>query len=163
MICWVSGPYLFAAIALSSISVYKKGLSPAVAFTELAIFQRLENFFALVPVMITDISSAWISFDLIQGFLSSSESVDNTIKNDTIEFQHAAIAWPSDGTIAKQPRLHDINLHFPKNGLSIITGPTGSGKSLLLSAIIGEADILSGIVKRPMLDTDPMFPRFGIS
>ena len=163
MICWVSGPYLFAAVALSSISVYEKGLSPAVAFTAIAVFQRLEIFLALVPVMITDISNAWISFDRIEVFLSSSEQVDYTIKSDIIEFQHASVAWPSAEKMSKQAQLHNIDLKFPKNGLSIITGPTGSGKSLLLSAIIGEADILSGTVKRPKSDANTTFSRYGTS
>ncbi|PWN50302.1 hypothetical protein IE53DRAFT_411000 [Violaceomyces palustris] len=34
--------------------------------------------------------------------------------------------------------LHDIDVEFPPNAVSVIIGPTGSGKSSLLSALLGE-------------------------
>jgi len=45
--------------------------------------------------------------------------------------------------------LRDLNLSFPSNSLSIISGPTGSGKSLLLAAILGEVDVLGGYITVP--------------
>lgn len=40
-------------------------------------------------------------------------------------------------------------MQFPAKELSVISGRTGSGKSLLLAAILGEVDKLSGSVKAP--------------
>ena len=45
--------------------------------------------------------------------------------------------------------LRDITLDFPNNSLSVISGPTGSGKSLLLAAILGEAEVLAGNIRVP--------------
>ncbi|OAA54758.1 ABC bile acid transporter [Niveomyces insectorum RCEF 264] len=45
--------------------------------------------------------------------------------------------------------LRDINLAFPNGELSLVTGKTGSGKSLLLAAILGEVKLVSGSVKVP--------------
>ncbi|KAJ1998870.1 hypothetical protein GGI04_004811, partial [Coemansia thaxteri] len=45
--------------------------------------------------------------------------------------------------------LKDISLRFPLGGLSIIVGPTGSGKSSLLAALIGEMTLTSGCVMLP--------------
>ncbi|KAM3541608.1 hypothetical protein ARSEF1564_005468 [Beauveria bassiana] len=45
--------------------------------------------------------------------------------------------------------LSHVNLDFPPDALSIVTGSTGSGKSLLLSALLEEASIQSGTVLRP--------------
>jgi ABC-type nitrate/sulfonate/bicarbonate transport system ATPase subunit len=45
--------------------------------------------------------------------------------------------------------LYGINLEFPVNELSVISGKTGSGKSLLLAAIIGEAELLGGSINAP--------------
>ncbi|KAF1734922.1 ATP-dependent bile acid permease [Beauveria bassiana] len=46
--------------------------------------------------------------------------------------------------------LSHVNLDFPLNALSIVTGSTGSGKSLLLAALLEEASIRSGRVLRPV-------------
>jgi ATP-binding cassette subfamily C (CFTR/MRP) protein 1 len=44
-----------------------------------------------------------------------------------------------------RPRLiEDISLAIPKNKLTIIIGPTAAGKSTLVSAIVGEADVTEG-------------------
>ncbi|KAJ2604065.1 hypothetical protein H4R99_002050 [Coemansia sp. RSA 1722] len=48
--------------------------------------------------------------------------------------------------------LTDITLLFPSGGLSLIVGPTGSGKSSLLSALIGEMTLLSGNILLPTAD-----------
>ncbi|KAJ6151110.1 ABC transporter [Penicillium chermesinum] len=49
--------------------------------------------------------------------------------------------------------LSNLNLMFPSKGLAVISGRTGSGKSLLLSAILGESDVPLGSVKVPSLDS----------
>ncbi|KZV99859.1 hypothetical protein EXIGLDRAFT_668146 [Exidia glandulosa HHB12029] len=46
-------------------------------------------------------------------------------------------------------QLHDINIVFPRGELSVITGATGSGKSSLLSALLGEMKCLEGRVLLP--------------
>ncbi|KAJ2730836.1 hypothetical protein IW152_004972 [Coemansia sp. BCRC 34962] len=48
--------------------------------------------------------------------------------------------------------LRDISLRFPIGGLSIIVGSTGSGKSSLLSALIGEMSLTAGKVAMPTAD-----------
>ncbi|KAJ2008050.1 hypothetical protein GGI04_001276, partial [Coemansia thaxteri] len=48
--------------------------------------------------------------------------------------------------------LQDISLSFPLGGLSVIVGPTGSGKSSLLAALIGEMTLTSGHVMLPTAD-----------
>ena len=42
-----------------------------------------------------------------------------------------------------------MSVCFPTGELSVITGDTGSGKSLLLNALVGDADKLSGLVCSP--------------
>ena len=149
MMCWIAGSYLFAAITLSSISVYERGLTPSVAFTALAVFQRMEATLSLVPGLVTDFFDAWVSFDRLEKFLSSAERFDQTIDDDFIAFEDACLDWPSDDKSPRHAKLHSLHFKFPKNSFSIIAGPTGVGKSLLLSAIVSEADVLSGTVRRP--------------
>ncbi|CAE6455347.1 unnamed protein product, partial [Rhizoctonia solani] len=45
--------------------------------------------------------------------------------------------------------LRDISVVFPEGILSLVYGPTGSGKSSLLSAILGEMDLLEGELYLP--------------
>lgn len=72
-----------------------------------------------------------------------------------IALQSATITWPQDRSrgsaapsAASTPRhkfiLMDLTLEFPLGELSLICGKLGSGKSLLLLALLGEADVLSG-------------------
>ncbi|KAJ2680603.1 hypothetical protein GGI25_000576 [Coemansia spiralis] len=48
--------------------------------------------------------------------------------------------------------LKNIDIQFPIGGLSIVAGPTGSGKSSLLSALIGEMTLTRGRVLLPTAD-----------
>ncbi|KAI9224270.1 hypothetical protein BC828DRAFT_402414 [Blastocladiella britannica] len=45
--------------------------------------------------------------------------------------------------------LADINVTFPIGKLSVILGPTGSGKSSILQALLGELELVSGQVYMP--------------
>jgi ABC-type bacteriocin/lantibiotic exporter with double-glycine peptidase domain len=51
---------------------------------------------------------------------------------DEPRFENATITWPAEQASASAFRLRDVNLILPKNGFSLICGPLGSGKSLLV-------------------------------
>ncbi|KAJ2669210.1 hypothetical protein GGI25_006227, partial [Coemansia spiralis] len=48
--------------------------------------------------------------------------------------------------------LKNIDIQFPIDGLSIVAGPTGSGKSSLLSALIGEMTLTRGRILLPTVN-----------
>ncbi|KAJ1902584.1 hypothetical protein LPJ81_003527, partial [Coemansia sp. IMI 209127] len=52
--------------------------------------------------------------------------------------------------------LKGIDVKFPLGGLSIIAGPTGSGKSSLLSALVGEMTLVRGHVLLPTIDPNTL-------
>lgn len=65
------------------------------------------------------------------------------IRNGTFQWQQRS---GTTQTGAEAPfQLKDINIDFP-SGLHLITGETASGKSSLLSALLGEMDCLEGEV-----------------
>lgn len=43
-----------------------------------------------------------------------------------------------------KPILSDVSLHVPRGSMTVVVGPVGSGKSLLLSALAGEMDLVAG-------------------
>ena len=52
-------------------------------------------------------------------------------------------------------QLYDLDIHFPQGEMTLIAGKFGSGKSLLLLAMLGEARLLHGKISyavSPLLD-----------
>lgn len=150
--CWLLGPILLSAVALAVYATIHGSLTASVAFTSITIFSSLEFTLAVLPEFIADGLEAWVSICRIDEYLKAPERHQYKTTNDHIAFQGATVAWPSDTdekSSSERFRLRDINLKIPKGDLTVISGMTGAGKSLLLAAIIGEADLLSGTVKAP--------------
>jgi ABC-type multidrug transport system fused ATPase/permease subunit len=62
---------------------------------------------------------------------------------------------PSSANSTKEVfELTGINVNFPLGKLTVITGPTGSGKTALLTALLGEMDLIEGETFLPKYPTD---------
>lgn len=152
LICiWILGPVMLSAVALAVYSILHGDLSPSVAFTTIAVFGQIESTLAIIPELTTDSLDAWVSLKRIEEYLNTPERVENTTRGDTISFDNATLAWPADDPEEPDDRyvLRNISLNFPDKELSVISGRTGSGKSLLLASILGESDVLAGTVTVP--------------
>ena len=151
MTCWITSPIALSVIALAVYAYIHGELSPSVAFVSLGVFRSLETTLSVIPELTTDLLDAWVSIKRIEDYLASPDLVKVTKDGEDISFEKASIAWPSDEDIDESDRfvLRDINLTFPKGELSVISGKTGTGKSLMLSAILGEVDLLSGSITVP--------------
>lgn len=76
--------------------------------------------------------------------------------SDSCGFSDATVGWrpasqlesaPAEGSdVVGSFQLRDLSISFPKGGLTLITGRFGSGKTLLLLALLGEASVISGNV-----------------
>ncbi|KAE9378407.1 P-loop containing nucleoside triphosphate hydrolase protein [Stipitochalara longipes BDJ] len=149
--CWLAGPVLLSAISIVVYVLLHGSLSASVAFTTISVLNTLQGTLAWIPELTTQAINAWISVRRIEKFLDAPEKEDNTFAGDTVKFCNATISWPSDTEMTHNMfLLTDLNLTFPRQELSIISGPTGSGKSLLLAAILGEQDLLNGTIMVPM-------------
>lgn len=148
---WITGPILLSAAALAVYAIINKSLNASIAFTTVSVFEALEMTLAVVPELITEYIDAKVSATRIKKYLDSAEKEMYTRPGTTISFNEATIAWPAeeDGDNEDRFRLRGLNVDFPRNELSVISGRTGSGKSLLLASILGEADLLSGTVQVP--------------
>ncbi|KAI0392247.1 P-loop containing nucleoside triphosphate hydrolase protein [Xylariaceae sp. FL0594] len=154
--CWIASPILLAAVSLAVYASIHGDLIPSVAFVSLSIFKGLELTLSVIPELTTDALDAWVSINRIDNYLRGAEvSPDIAQESDEISFDNATIAWPSDSDAVDSSEetdrfiLRDVSATFPKGELSVISGKTGSGKSLMLAAILGEVDLLSGTISKP--------------
>ncbi|KAL2060542.1 hypothetical protein VTL71DRAFT_9183 [Oculimacula yallundae] len=152
LFCWISSPICLAATSLA-VYAWKYGeLTPSVAFTAIGVFASLEVTLAVIPELTTDLIDAYISVERIEKYLGAPEISKNTNDAPNISFENASIAWPSDEEKEVDDLryvLRNVNVSFPEGELSVISGKTGTGKSLLLAAILGEVDLLSGKINVP--------------
>ena len=148
---WILGPVMLSAVSLAVYSVLNDGLSASVAFTSITVMGSMESALAVLPEVIADGLEAWVSVKRIDEYLKAPEREPYIIPGNTIRFDDASIAWPSDSQDEDSDRfvLKNVNVHFPNKELSVISGKTGSGKSLFLASILGEADRLAGHIQVP--------------
>lgn len=151
---WTLSPLLLSSVSLTVYSLLHGQLTASVAFTSIAIFGSLEVALAALPHLISAALEAKISVDRIERFLQSPDKADTSSDSfEQVIFEETAISWPtSDSSNDISFSLAHLNFSFPPNGLTVVTGRTGSGKSLLLAAILGEAELLWGKLKIPSED-----------
>ncbi|KAK4235430.1 hypothetical protein C8A03DRAFT_36723 [Achaetomium macrosporum] len=142
--------------------VEKKPLYPSVAFTAISLFMLLRYPLDQLGDMIAHVQESKVSIDRIEEFLSEEETekfaqlgidnVDETGKR-VIGFKNATFVWGSKTTVAEDGsmafRLLDLDVDFKIGKLNVITGPTGSGKTSMLMALLGEMTIMKGRVYLP--------------
>ena len=142
---------MLSAVSLAVYSILNGGLSASVAFTSITVMGSMEGSLAIFPEVIADSLESWVSTKRIDEYLKAPERDPYITSSEAIDFEDASIAWPSDSREEDPDRfvLKHINVRFPNKELSVISGKTGSGKSLFLASILGEVDRLAGHVKVP--------------
>ena len=79
------------------------------------------------------------------GKQSQSDSVTAaTTANGSSSTSDSDTLVPSASVDVPRFQLSNLSVHFPIGKLSIITGPTGSGKTAILTALLGEMELLHG-------------------
>ncbi|KAF2666079.1 bile acid-transporting ATPase [Microthyrium microscopicum] len=157
---WSGSPIL---ITLLTFMVYtqieKKDLVPSVAFTALSLFQLLRVPLDQLADMIAHVQESKVSIDRVEEYLNEPETDKSTqlkrqLKdehgNPLLGFEKANFSWGLKGDKETDAfKLIDLDLLFPPDRLSVIVGPTGSGKTSLLMALLGEMTLLTGEVHLP--------------
>ncbi|KAJ5610546.1 P-loop containing nucleoside triphosphate hydrolase protein [Penicillium lagena] len=160
---WILGPVGLSAVSLTVYALINGGLEASVAFTAMSVFGSLELSLAIIPELTADGLEAMVSADRIDKYMRTPDKVVNTVPAENIAFENASVAWPADQTedeAVDEDRfaLRGLDVAFPMKGLSVVSGRTGSGKSLLLSCLLGECEVLEGTVKVPV--PPPISDRF---
>ncbi|TEA21060.1 ATP-dependent bile acid permease [Colletotrichum sidae] len=125
-------------------------LTVDIAFPALQLFTMLETSFKDLPNLITVVLNASIAVGRIEEFMSEPDKEGiyaDHLTND-IQFTKASFAWPGYDRAV----LRNLDLSFPQ-GLTVIFGKVGSGKSALLQSILGELDRQTGHV---IIPTEPI-------
>lgn len=95
--------------------------------------------------MIAYIVQAWVSVKRINKFMNAEEiDPDNVTYNksdDALSIQDGTFTWGGETTTLK-----NINLKVKKGNLTAIVGQVGSGKTSVISALLGEMEKIKGSV-----------------
>ena len=152
---WQLGPILLSAVSLAVYTILHGNLSPSVAFTTIAVFGEIDGSLAIIPKLIVQMLQARVSTERIGEYLNAPENSQYLDQADHISLRAASITWPTDDRKTQADfALKNLDLSFPTKKLSVVSGATGSGKSLLLHALIGEAEKKSGTVAFPSVNSD---------
>ncbi|KAG8693030.1 hypothetical protein FRC09_010790, partial [Ceratobasidium sp. 395] len=126
-----------------------------------------------LPETFINILQSLVSLRRIEKYMSAAEIADIRSFKDseldhTIKLVSATISWPqnrfggpsSAPSVASTPRarfiISDLSMELPEGELSLICGKLGSGKTLLLLALLGEADLLTGQLLAPRSPPDAL-------
>uniref|UniRef100_A0A3Q1GA62 Multidrug resistance-associated protein 1 n=1 Tax=Acanthochromis polyacanthus TaxID=80966 RepID=A0A3Q1GA62_9TELE len=148
---WVCAPFL---VALSTFSVYvlideHNVLDAQKAFVSLALFNILRFPLNMLPMVISSMVQASVSLKRLRVFLSHEELQEDSVDHKAvagsphgITIQDGVFSWSR----TESPTLKRLNVCIPEGSLVAVVGHVGSGKSSLLSALLGEMDKLEGTV-----------------
>jgi ATP-binding cassette, subfamily C (CFTR/MRP), member 1 len=128
-------------------------LTASVAFSAISLFNLLKWPFTLLKEITTGLVEARISLGRMQTFLDSEEIPERYVfcsKAGAVEpyvaVRDGEFNWdPESGR--DHPTLSDVNVEITKGQLVCIVGPVGSGKTSLLSCVLGEISRISGSVQ----------------
>ncbi|KAF7307138.1 P-loop containing nucleoside triphosphate hydrolase protein [Mycena indigotica] len=152
-----------SATALSSFLCYTliagERLTVSKAFTSLALFSQLQEPMTALPGQFFAMLHAYVSMQRIEAFLTEDEvpkwastltnGAEQRAQSTDIGFESGVFEWqvPSESSLnSARFQLGPLNISFPRGKLTLVSGATGSGKTALLSALLGEMHCVDGQV-----------------
>lgn len=152
---WSFTPF---AVAFSSFALFStisgKPLTSDIVFPAITLFSLLSFPLAVLPIIFSSIVESYVSIERLTDFLCGKELQEGAVSveiprrelkegDELVSVVRGEFAWTS---AAVEPILTDINLSLKKGELLAVVGRVGSGKSSLLSAVLGEMTKLDGNV-----------------
>ncbi|PYI34478.1 ABC transporter family protein [Aspergillus indologenus CBS 114.80] len=141
-------PVLVSAACLGTYAIFHEGMPASIAFTSISLLGALTTPLAVLPQILLSATSAQVSLRRIERFLCSPDQCHQVQPAEGVVLDQATLSW-TNRRLRGAFKLDDLTLLFPSGALSVVTGPSGSGKSLILAAILNECQFLSGQLRRP--------------
>ncbi|GAD94957.1 ABC transporter [Paecilomyces variotii No. 5] len=118
-----------------------------IIFPALQLFTMLETRLRDIPGLVTALINASVALGRIEDFMSEPDkekaSSDSNITS-SVQLESCSFAWPGK----RSPVLWDLTLTIA-DGLTVVHGKVGAGKTALLQALLGELDKLGGVSRIP--------------
>nr|XP_025966921.1 canalicular multispecific organic anion transporter 1 [Dromaius novaehollandiae] len=144
-----SAPFL---VSLASFAVYvlvdeNNILDAQKAFTAISLFNVLRFPMTMLPMVISTLVQTNVSTERLERYLAGEDLDTSAIHHDPIagnavRFSEATFAWEQDGNAV----IRDVTLDIKPGSLVAVVGAVGSGKSSLVSAMLGEMENIKGHV-----------------
>ncbi|KAJ0175661.1 hypothetical protein K1T71_008820 [Dendrolimus kikuchii] len=117
-------------------------------FVSMSLFFTMHMPLGLLPIIVVSVIETAVGIKRLNKFMNCDELDETAVEHDSKESNPIVIdnghfSW---GEKDAEPFLRNINLHIPKGSLVAVVGAVGSGKSSLLSALLGEMNKVSGRV-----------------
>ncbi|KAJ2609244.1 hypothetical protein H4S08_004131 [Coemansia sp. RSA 1365] len=143
---------------------FEHTMTAETVFTAISVFKLVQTSIDWIPGLAADCLSFFVSFQRIEAYLDGQEvqplkeRVGSASSRTELGFDNATLTWSSGARADESAdsgmfRLCDLRVRFPDGGLTLIGGPTGSGKSSLLAALAGEMYLEGGQVLVPVSPT----------
>ncbi|XP_014813456.1 PREDICTED: canalicular multispecific organic anion transporter 1 isoform X2 [Calidris pugnax] len=137
-------------VSLASFAVYvlvdeNNILDAQKAFTAISLFNVLRFPMAMLPLVLSSLVQTNVSTARLERYLGG-EDMDtsaihhNPIAGSAVRFSEATFTWEQDGNAA----IRDVTLDIVPGSLVAVVGAVGSGKSSLVSAMLGEMENVKG-------------------
>ncbi|KAF9500349.1 P-loop containing nucleoside triphosphate hydrolase protein [Pleurotus eryngii] len=139
--------------------VMKQDLSASIVFSSMTVFDILRGQLHMISNTLTVVIKGKISLDRVNEFLHKTELLDSfaddgelsapeapaptVVGSQDVIIRDASFTWDAEKPVPGKSRRNfilkiDGEVLFKRNGINAILGPTGSGKTSLLMALLGE-------------------------
>ncbi|KAM7227688.1 hypothetical protein CapIbe_021385 [Capra ibex] len=115
------------------------------AFTSITLFNILRFPMSMLPMLISSMLQASVSTERLEKYLGGDDLDTSAIRRDcnsdkAVQFSEASFTWDHDLGVT----IQDVNLDIMPGQLVAVVGTVGSGKSSLMSAMLGEMENVHG-------------------
>ncbi|XP_073338250.1 ATP-binding cassette sub-family C member 2 [Pagrus major] len=141
-----------AVVSLATFAVFvgvssENVLTAEKAFTSISLFNILRFPLAMLPMLIAAIVQTTVSRKRLEKFLGGDDIDSEIVRHDpsfnaAVSICDGSFAWERDA----EPLLKNLSLDIKPGRLVAVVGAVGSGKSSLMSALLGEMHCTKGFI-----------------